>query len=202
MGLHTDRAAVPSDSLENRIPVEPGDRPEYFQGFVNLRPTSEQTGGNVIVPGSHKLFKQLAAEYCSKDKPMLDVTQVLADQPELFDSIVMGHMEPGDIFLWDDRTIHANAAGRGPGAGEVEFARCACYVTMSKKSLLSEEALQTRRLGWQKGVGNGHPAHHPLPRSRFEEGTKAGGKGWGAGVALTETGTPLNAFQRSLVPLE
>lgn len=201
MGLHTDRAAVHSDSLENRIPVEPGDRPEYFQGFVNLLRSSEQTGGNVVVPGSHKLFKELAAEYCSEAKPMLDVGQVLADRPELFDRIVMGHMEPGDVFLWDDRTMHANAAGRGPGAKEVEFARAACYVTMSKKSLLSDEALETRRLGWQRGVGNGHPAHHPLPRSRFE-GAKAGGKGWGAGVALTETGTPLNAFQRSLVPLE
>ena len=33
-------------------------------------------------------------------------------------------------------------------------------------------------------------------------GTKAGGKGWGAGATLTESGTPLNARQRSLVPLE
>ena len=54
--------------------------------------------------------------------------------------------------------------------------------------------------------------HHPLPRARFEgeaatggaggDGKKAGGKGWGAGAMMTETGTPLNAFQRSLVPLE
>lgn len=82
---------------------------------------------------------------------------------------------------------------------------------MSKKSLLTEEALETRVLGWQNGIGNGHPAHHPLPRARFEgeaatgkiggDGAKAGGKGWGAGVTLTKTGTPLNAFQRSLVPL-
>ena len=117
-----------------------------------------------------------------------------------------------DGFLWDDRTMHANAAGRGPGAAEVEFARAACYVCMSKKSLLSEEALETRRLGWRRGIGNGHPAHHPLPRARFEgeaatggaggDGKKAGGKGWGAGAVMTETGTPLNAFQRSLVPLE
>ena len=100
MGLHTDRAAVHSDSLENRIPVEPGDRSEYFQGFVNLLRTSEQTGGNVVVPGSHKLYKDLAAEYCSDAQPMLDITQVLADKPELFGRIVMGHMEPGDVFLW------------------------------------------------------------------------------------------------------
>ena len=94
---------------------------------------------------------------------------------------------------------------------DAQFARAACYVTMSRKALLSEEALETRQLGWAKSVGNGHPAHHPLPRARFEgesatggaggDGTRAGGKGWGAGATLTEHGTPLNAFQRSLVPL-
>ena len=33
------------------------------QGLVNLLPTSESTGGNVVVPGSHKRFAQIPQEY-------------------------------------------------------------------------------------------------------------------------------------------
>ena len=36
---------------------------EYIQGFVNLVKTSEGTGGNVVVAGSHKHYVELALEY-------------------------------------------------------------------------------------------------------------------------------------------
>ena len=111
-------------------------------------------------------------------------------------------MLPSDVFLWDDRSVHANAPGMGEtGPTTPELCRAACYVTMSRRDLASEEAIETRRLGYQRSIGNGHPAHHPLPRSRFEAEKDKQGGGWGSGVEHTEEGTPLNAFQRSLVPI-
>ena len=43
-----------------RIPVGTEDRPIYYQGFVNLTDMDERTGGNVVIPGSHKQFTALA----------------------------------------------------------------------------------------------------------------------------------------------
>ena len=34
----------------------------YIQGFVSLLPTSEATGGNIVLTGSHKRWSELAAK--------------------------------------------------------------------------------------------------------------------------------------------
>jgi hypothetical protein len=36
---------------------------QCIQGLVNLLPTSQDIGGNVVVPGSHRFFKNIPSEY-------------------------------------------------------------------------------------------------------------------------------------------
>eukprot|EP01050_Picozoa_sp_SAG11_P037377 SAG11_NODE_14712_length_602_cov_1.252485_1_plen_47_part_01 len=47
MGLHTDRRN------------QEGVADDYVQGFVNLITTSPASGGNVVVPRSHKRYAEL-----------------------------------------------------------------------------------------------------------------------------------------------
>ena len=79
-----------------RIPVGTEDRPIYYQGFVNLTDMDERTGGNVVIPGSHKQFTALAERF-AKDDPsgMIPWETVWKEAPEAFGSIVMAHCEAG-----------------------------------------------------------------------------------------------------------
>lgn len=38
-----------------------------MQSFVNILPTSPETGGNVIVPLSHRVYKQLAEDFLDEN---------------------------------------------------------------------------------------------------------------------------------------
>jgi len=40
---------------------------DYVQSFVNILPTSPETGGNVIVPLSHRVYKQLAEDFLDEN---------------------------------------------------------------------------------------------------------------------------------------
>ena len=107
----------------------------YIQGFVNLRPTSAETGGNYVVPRSHLHYDEL--EEWKKSVPEdqrdnLSFYKIVAEQkPEIFAEVINAHVEPGDVFLWTDQTLHQACPGRGVGPTEPEVSRAAVYVTMS-----------------------------------------------------------------------
>ena len=70
--------------------------------------------------------------------------------------------------------LHGNCPGIAPPSGpdspllQKQLARAGAVVNMSPKKWASEEALQTRRLATERGVGNGHRSHHPIPRELLE----------------------------------
>ena len=79
-----------------RIPVGTEDRPIYYQGFVNLTDMDERTGGNVVIPGSHKQFTALAERFARDDPSgMIPWETVWKEAPEAFGTIVMAHCEAG-----------------------------------------------------------------------------------------------------------
>ena len=95
-----------------------------LQGLVQLTPANEWTGGFCVVPGSHKYHDEF-----SKRHPHRDVQGDFLPVPE-GDPIVpkgsglMLRADPGDIILWDSRTIHCNgpaieALSRAPASVEV-----------------------------------------------------------------------------------
>jgi ectoine hydroxylase-related dioxygenase (phytanoyl-CoA dioxygenase family) len=83
------------------------------QGLVNLLPTSPETGGNIVAPGSHRLFEHIPEQYSERlDRihPSIDHFRFPNDDPNLTENQpIMCHMEAGDLLLWDSRTIHCSA---------------------------------------------------------------------------------------------
>lgn len=58
---------------------------------------------------------------------------------------MVAHLERGDVFLWDDRTIHCNAPGVGRGSTAHALQRIAFHISMSPKSFATEATLEERR---------------------------------------------------------
>ena len=108
------------------------------QGLVNLLPTSESTGGNVVVPGSHKRFAQIPHEYeerLSRIHPSVDHFRFPNDDPALKDAKpIMAEMAAGDLLLWDSRTIHCSAPGLKDPESPSELLRAASLVCMMPRS--------------------------------------------------------------------
>ena len=63
--FHTDRRPY----FNPEQPWQPSgvEHRDYVQSFVNILPTSPETGGNVIVPLSHRVYKQLAEDFLDED---------------------------------------------------------------------------------------------------------------------------------------
>lgn len=83
------------------------------QGLVNLLTTSPHTGGNVMVPGSHRLHEkipELYTERLARIHKSIDHFRFPKNDP-LFNEYkpITCHMEAGDLLLWDSRTIHCSS---------------------------------------------------------------------------------------------
>ena len=78
-----------------------------------LLPSLPATGGNLIIPGSHRRFAdipRLYPERLARIAPQIDHFRFPKDDPLLAESqLVMCAMEAGDMMLWDSRTIHCSA---------------------------------------------------------------------------------------------
>ena len=87
---------------------------ECVQGLVNLLPMSASTGSNVLLPRSHLGFSRLA-HGPDADSARLrggeDFVSLSADDPLLAPGAprpLCAHLEPGDLLLWDSRTVHCS----------------------------------------------------------------------------------------------
>jgi hypothetical protein len=95
-----------------------------IQALVNLLPVTENTGGNVVVPKSHNFFphhyhndnvrpyhdcsdfyKARLEELGEEDWMEIDPNDSLLLQPQSNVTCLLG---PGDMILWDSRTIHCS----------------------------------------------------------------------------------------------
>lgn len=150
MGLHTDRR------MHDGIPDG------YVQGLVNLVPTSAASGGNVIIPKSHKYVDDLDEVRSLMKEGQSFYEAVAEHRPEIFERVITAHVEAGDVFLWLDTAIHCRAGGIGVGPTDPSLIRAAVYVTMSPKSKATPDTLEQRLQAVMTNHGNGHTAHHPL----------------------------------------
>jgi len=123
------------------------------QGAVSLMESSPATGGNILIPGSHKWFADIPETYAKRLGRLpetLDHFRFPADDPRLEDTPpIMAHMNAGDMMLWDSRTVHCSSPGIEPAAASdpamPSLIRAASLVCMMPKSRASEEVIAQRR---------------------------------------------------------
>ncbi|WRT70627.1 uncharacterized protein IL334_007625 [Kwoniella shivajii] len=128
------------------------------QGAMNLLPNGPKDGGLMVLKGSKELYSQ-AWKAFDKDKPeggwnerhLHDFTP---EQIQWFlDNGAEWHKicaDPGDLFLWDSRTVHYGATP------ESNNPRIATYVCYKPAFLLTPEIKQQRKEAWDKKYITSH----------------------------------------------
>ena len=120
--------------------------------------------------GSHALFDQWGLDYFDPS-PAGGKRGIRYDllTPAALPSACRGistHMEAGDAFVWDSRTLHGATACTGRytaangGNYSSRLARFAAYVCYSPRSSASAEVITQRHEALSSGTGFGHQAHH------------------------------------------
>ena len=134
------------------IDQHPVGRPGFHcvQGLVSLLPSSPSTGGNVIIPGSHKLFESipdLYTERLGRIDSGIDHFRFPVDDPLLASSPpIMPHIEAGDLLLWDSRTVHCSSpAIDAEGDPRTGLLRAASLVCMMPRSRSNASVIARRR---------------------------------------------------------
>lgn len=119
------------------------------QGLVNLLPTSPETGGNVVVPGSHRRFEAIPRDYAdrlARIHPSIDHFRFPNDDPKLADTQpIQAHMEAGDLLLWDSRTIHCSSPGSDTPPDTQDLLRAASLVCMMPRAKSNPKVIEARK---------------------------------------------------------
>jgi hypothetical protein len=122
---------------------------QCVQGLVNLLPTSPATGGNVIIPGTHKTFHKIPEVYeqrISRLPTEVDHFRYPVEDPILkTEKALMCHMEAGDLLLWDSRTIHCSSPSLETPAPSPELMRAASLVCMMPRAKSNERVIAQRK---------------------------------------------------------
>jgi hypothetical protein len=147
------------------IDQNPMQKPEFcsVQGLVNLVETTAETGGNVLVRGSQRLFPEHYVRHYQDRLAELggdDWLEVAGDDGVLREAcekgdIVMAKLLPGDVLLWDSRVIHCSFPGSFPAPGgggcsghsceKSRLTRAAVLVTMVDAAEVSSEVRELRK---------------------------------------------------------
>jgi hypothetical protein len=162
---HTDQSPGHRPGPEEATQGSHGLHRDYCQGFVALQRTSHELDGNVVVPKSHREFHRWGVDHFDPSEAggKRGIRYDLLT-PDMMPSGCRGittHLEAGDAFVWDSRTLHG--AGRGSGAASAttgELARAAAYLCFSPRSAASAEVIAQRHAALASGTGFGHQAHH------------------------------------------
>ncbi|WVQ79354.1 hypothetical protein IAT38_001451 [Cryptococcus sp. DSM 104549] len=128
------------------------------QGIMNLLPNGEEDGGLMVVKGSMQLYKELWEAFDDVQPPggwnkgdrhdhTPEQMQWLMDQGCEYHKVCA---EPGDLLLWDSRTVHYGATPRS------DDPRIAAYVCYKPASLVTPEVKAKRQAAWDKKVQTSH----------------------------------------------
>jgi len=147
-GLHLDQNPFSKPGLD------------CIQGMVPLVQVTEVSGGLQVVPDSHldeakEAFKLTHAHMRSSGDWCPCDDDVLRRQALLLLA------NPGDLVLWDSRTIHGGLVGTGksPEGEPADFARLAVTVAMTPREWAGPKVQQQRREGFKKGTNFNHCPH-------------------------------------------
>jgi len=138
-----------------------------YQGLLNFFPATTAAGSTVVLPGSHRDFR----ENCSRgQKPLRGpfVRMIGRGDAEYCKSrAVQALLQPGDFLAWDSRTVHCSS-GIDPAAVVEEvmgnrksasLARLVAYIAMLPRRCLGqvpERVAASRKSAVMAGTGSGH----------------------------------------------
>lgn len=128
------------------------------QGFVSLYESNSQTGGLTVVPKSHLRFEEVVED---QQNPKMDYctvqpySAILQEMPRRLVSC-----QPGDLVLWDSRTVHANAPAPDEPAGPADkLLRAVGYICMTPASFAPEDVRTNRRSAYEHRFSTSHWPH-------------------------------------------
>jgi hypothetical protein len=165
---HTDQAPGHRSGPQEATQGSHGLHRDYCQGFVALQRTSPESDGNVVVPRSHREWLQWGVDYFDPSeyggKRGIRYDLLTPDKMPGGCRGITAHLEAGDAFVWDSRTLHGAARGSGGAAAAAavtgQLARAASYVCLSPRRAASAEVIAQRHAALASGTGFGHQAHH------------------------------------------
>lgn len=140
---------------------------DCVQGMVPLLPVTQETGGLQVVPFSHEGEKKIAlrARYPQWQKQKGDWCVLPRSDPIQDEGGLLLLAGPGDLILWDSRTVHGGRVGVAPAgsvphcAEAVELARMSVAVAMTPRALANSEVEKMRREGFLCGKPFTHRPH-------------------------------------------
>lgn len=130
------------------------------QGIANLSEAGPKDGGLMVYKGSHKLLEKFLVEIYGEEnwKPE-DIVKISKEHLEWF--VQNGAekykvvAEPGDLILWDSRTIHY---GQEPDK-DSDVIRTITYISYSPAEFATEENLKKKKQAFENWNGTSHWAH-------------------------------------------
>ncbi len=130
--------------------------------MVPLLPVREATGGLQVVPGSN--LDDAKTQFKLTHLHMKNIGDWCpCDDDDLREKALLVHADPGDLILWDARTVHGGLVGSGDNGqinrSPAELARLAVTVSMTPRSRANESVLERRLKGFRKGESFNHVPH-------------------------------------------
>jgi len=151
-GLHLDQNPFMKPQLD------------CIQGMIPLLPVTQEIGGLEVVPFSHT--SQAKEKFCEAypeheytgDFVMVDETSIHCR------GVTLLECEPGDLILWDSRTIHGGTVGpEGACVQDTEMlphvTRMSITVAMTPRDWAKSEVQEVRRNCFQRGNAMNHCPH-------------------------------------------
>ncbi|KAI6811471.1 hypothetical protein KC332_g11725 [Hortaea werneckii] len=139
---------------------------QCVQGLLNYQPNGDKDGGLIVMKGSSKLFDQffqetrVMAEHPDKPPPELEFKDLFIFNEKDVDwfkdhgcEMVKLNLEPGDLVLWDSRTMHYACFPEG------DLIRHVQYICMTPKKFAKEEDVALKADMFNNWQGTTHWPH-------------------------------------------
>jgi hypothetical protein len=136
------------------------------QGVLNLLPNGPEDGGLLVIEKSHLHFSEYIGRHPSEG---FGYSRVDLSDPAYKDlEIVKVCANPGDLILFDSRTIHCNTQAQGT------VPRMALYISMQPRCKATKKELEKRVKLFEQGRQTGHWCFGPLFSATAKDGRTYG----------------------------
>jgi len=156
------------------------------QGLITLKDATEDTGGLVVVPGSHRFFSSDILQNYKQSKNGWNFIEVRANDPVLTEGkggpkLVCA--KAGDLILWDSRTIHCNTLPLRDNRELLhgnDLIRAVAYICMTPASWCSPDVAKYRANAFTRGVTTSHwpHEHHEMSATNRHPGFELSKDQW------------------------